>query len=196
MAEGTENPIELCFFCTSVGKGMCRTCSRYYCESHTSPMDVSLCMECVNFVNTSTTSVPLVDEDGVTKQNARKILLTGESWMRSRELISNMTDIELEAKIRSYQDAVHEAELVLDYRRIMLGQAQHEGAERYNKKIRARSERVKLLGAVDKVHKVAGSTIKEKGENISKALGALGKLGLTKEQIASILLNVSKNKPK
>ena len=194
MTEGTET---LCFFCISVAsRELCRMCQRPYCATHTSPMDKTLCVECVNHSNTSVTSGPLITEDGVTKQNARKITLSGEAWMRSRKLIANMTDIELESYISAHQEAVHEAELVLDYRRIMLGHAKHESAERYNKKLRTRSERVKLIGAVAKVHNIAGSTIKDKSENINKALGALGKLGLTKEQIAALLLNLTKNKPK
>ena len=194
MADLTEN---LCFFCTTVMTGeapLCRMCQRPYCTVHMSPMDVSLCVECVSHANTSISSEPLVTEDGVVKQNARKIILSGEAWMRSRKLIANMTDIELESYISAHQEAVHEAELVLDYRRIMLGHAKHEGAERYNKKLRTRSERVKLIGAVAKVHNIAGSTIKDKSENISKAMGALNKLGLTKEQVATLLLNLTKNK--
>lgn len=195
MAEVMET---LCFFCvrTVSENSVCRMCQRSYCSEHTSPMDSSLCVECVNHANTFAKSEPLITEDGVIKQNARKIVLNGEAWMRSRKLIAHMTDIELESYISAHQEAVHEAELVLDYRRIMLGHAKHESAERKNKKLIARSERVTLIGAVDKVHKVSGSTVKEKGENISKALGALGKLGLTKEQIAAILLNLTKHKPK
>lgn len=196
MAEGTETL--LCFFCTTIltSEGLCRNCQRPYCPEHTSPMDKSICSECVSLANTSILTEKLIDEDGVVKKNARRIVLSGEGYLRNRKLIANMTDIELDSYISAHQEAVHEAEMILDYRKIMLGHAQHEGAERYNKKTRARSERAKLLGAVDKVHKVAGSNVKEKSENISKALGALGKLGLSKEQITAILLNLTKNKPK
>jgi len=198
MADSTPNIETLCFFCTTVltSEGLCSMCQRPYCPEHTSPMDKNLCVECVNTSNTGITSEPLVTEDGVTKQNARKIILNGEAWMRSRKLIANMTDIELESYISAHQEAVYEAEKVLDYRRIMLGHAKHEGAERYNKKLRTRSERVKLIGAVAKVHNIAGSTIKDKSENITKVMGALNKLGLTKEQVATLLLNLTKNKPK
>ena len=195
MTEATET---LCFFCTTnvTNLELCKICQRPFCTDHKSPMDNSLCIECVNSSNTSVKSEPLVTEDGVVKQNARKIVLDGEAWMRSRKLIANMTDIELESYISAHQEAVHEAELVLDYRRIMLGHAKHESAERGNKKLRARSERVKLIGAVAETHRMKGSSVKDKTEDISKALGALGKLGLSKDQIASILLNLSKNKPK
>jgi hypothetical protein len=111
--------------------------------------------------------------------------------MRQKKLICNMTDIELDSYISAHQEAVHEMEIRTDYFRIGLTEATHEKAERYNKKLRVRSERVKLIGAVAKVH-----NIKEKGEDISKALGALGKMGLTKEQIRTILENISKNKPR
>lgn len=200
MTEGTETFSEdiLCFFCINplIHKELCRICQRPYCQEHTSPMDASLCIECVNLTNSSIKSEPLIDSEGVTKQNARRIILSGEGWLRERKLIANMTDIELDSYISAHQEAVHEAEMILDHRRIMLGHAKHQQAENYNKKVRARSERVKLIGAVAKVHNIAGDTIKDKSENISKALGALGKLGLTKDQIAAVLLNLTKNKPK
>ncbi len=161
-----ENGSTLCFFCTSVimeDKPLCRNCQRPYCFEHRSPLDNSLCTECVNFANTSVKSEPLITEDGVVKQNARKITLSGEGWIRERSLIANMTDIELESYINARQEAVYEYEQLLDHARIMIGHAKHEQAEKYNKKLRARSERGKLLGAVDNVHKISGSsTVKEK----------------------------------
>lgn len=195
MTEGTET---LCFFCISVAsRELCRMCQRPYCATHTSPMDKTLCVECVNHSNTSVTSGPLITEDGVTKQNARKITLSGEAWMRQKKLICNMTDIELESYISAHQEAVHEMEIRTDYFRIGLTEATHEKAERHNKRLRARSERVKIIGAVSKIHaSVANPVIKDKSEDISKALKALSKLGLTKEKIAAILENASKNKPK
>jgi hypothetical protein len=191
MAENTET---LCFFCTAVCGNGCKMCQRPFCSEHASPIDVNLCVECVNTSNTRIESKPLITEDGVTKQNARKIILSGEAWMRQKKLICNMTDIELESYIFAHQEAVHEMEVRTDYFRIGFTEATHEKAERYNKKIRARSERVKLIGAVAKVHNASNSTIKDKSEDISKALGALGKLGLTKEQITALLLNIAKAK--
>lgn len=194
----TDNGTTLCFFCTTELTGdiiLCRNCNRPYCVEHTSPMDRLLCTECVSFANTSVSSEPLIDSEGVTKQNARKIILSGESWIRQRKLICNMTDIELDSYISAHQEAVHEAEIIWEYRKIGLSQGQHEKAERYNKKLRARSERGKLLGAVDKAHKISGSPLKDKMEDMSKAIGALGKLGLGKAQIAAILENLNKKKP-
>lgn len=195
MTENFMTETTLCFFCPTelTSEGLCRMCQRPYCLEHTSPIDRSLCIECVNSANTSVKSEPLITDDGVEKRNARKIILSGEAWMRQKKLICNMTDIELDSYISAHQEAVHEMEVRTDYFRIGLTEATHEKAERYNKKTRARSERVKLIGAVAKVHNYS---IKDKGEDIGKALGALGKLGLSKEQIAAILLNVSKNKPK
>jgi len=194
-----------CFICIASGRSedidngqekLCLLCKRPYCPSHVSTLNNDLCTECVNSSNTSVKSEPLIDENGVTKQNARRIILSGEAWMRQKKLICNMTDIELESFISAHQEAVHEMEIRTDYFRIGLTEATHERAERYNRKIRARSKRAKLLGAVDEVHKASGPSIKNKTEDISKALGALSKLGLSKEQIAAILLNISKNKPK
>jgi hypothetical protein len=188
----------LCFFCPTelTSEALCRMCQRPYCVEHTSPIDKSLCVECVNTSNTSITSEPLVTAEGVTKQNARKLVLSGEAWMRNKKLICNMTDIELDSYISAHTEAVHEMEIRTDYFRISLTEATHEKAERYNKKTRARSERTKLLGAVAKVHNVSGATLKEKTESVSKVMGSLTKLGLSKEQIAAILVNLVKNKPK
>ena len=190
----TEDTETLCFFCTTVCENDCTMCHRPFCSEHSSPIDVNLCVECVNTSNLEVKSEPLITEEGVTKQNARKIILSGEAWMRQKRLICNMTDIELDSYISAHQEAVHEMEVRTDYFRIGLTEATHEKAERYNKKIRARSERVKLIGAVAKVHNASNSTIKDKSEDISKALGALSKLGLTKEQISIILQNIAKAK--
>jgi hypothetical protein len=188
--QDSDNGKTLCFFCIEPAQAeLCKSCQRPFCPKHRSEMDKSLCIECLNTSNLIVESKELIDPEGVHK-NGRTIVLSGEAWMRSRELISNMTDVELEAKIKAYQEAVWEAEKVLDYRRIMLGQAQHEGAERYSKKL----SRLRLIKAVDKTHHVAGSTVKEKSENIKGALGALSKLGLKKDQIAQILLKLAQKK--
>ena len=192
----TESLDTLCFSCTqSEGNKQCKNCQRYFCSEHCSPVDPSICTECVNFSNTSIKSEPLVDSEGVTKQNARKITLSGESWMRQKKLICNMTDIELESYISAHQEAVHEMEIRADYFRIGLTEATHEKAERYNKKIRARSERAKLIGAVAKAH-TSGQTLKDKTEDITNVMKSLSKMGLGKAQIAAILSNLLKNKPK
>lgn len=192
----TETEMSLCFFCPSdvPGNRLCRMCQRHYCGDHTSPIDSLLCIECVNQANTSVTSEPLIDSEGVTKQNARKIILSGEAWMRQKKLICNMTDIELESYISAHQEAVHEMEIRTDYFRIGLTEATHEKAERYNKKARARSERIKLIGAVSKIHNANKTPLQDKTEDMTKAMGALRKLGLTNAQIAVFLENIAKNK--
>src|SRR5215469_7843965 len=128
--------------------GMCTGCHRYYCHSHTSEFDSSLCSDCVSFANTVIARSPIKSPDGVTHQGSQ-LLLTGESWMRSRDVIAQMTDLELEAKLVTLKKAVHEAEMILDYRRIIYNQVENEKSARLSKKL----GRLRLISAVDLAHK-------------------------------------------
>jgi hypothetical protein len=176
----------------------CRSCTKYFCSKHASDFDIQFCSVCVNFSNTILAAKPLVDPDGVTHKG-RQFTLTGESWMRSRDLISKMTDVELESKLVALKEAVHEAELVLDYRRIIHGQAENEKSTRFSKKL----QRLRLISAVDGVHKAAvGEGKKVNGTkqpseavvNATDALKALKKMGLNKDAIANVLLKLAQTK--
>lgn len=195
MSEG--NGSSSCFICFSNQNILtCHKCNRPYCPEHTSPIDTSTCSVCVRLVDTSIRVDELIDEEGK-KHAGRKIVLTGEFWMRQRIEIANLTDIELEARLKAFQESVHEAELVLDVRRVLLNQHQHEKAERYG---RSRS-RLRLIKKIDTVrHEVAGKNQNERVENIQNAFKAASKMTiggktLTKEQIAQILLTLTKKTP-
>jgi len=109
-----------------------------------------------------------------------------------------MTDTELEGKLVALKEAVHEAEMVLDYRRIIHGQVENEKSGRFSKKL----QRLRLISAVDGVHKAASGEKKVNGtkqpseavKNATDALSALKKMGLNKDAIANVLLKLAQTK--
>ena len=187
----------ICHICNKEeGTLTCVSCHKLFCEKCVSSLDRSYCTLCVDFQNTKITSYPLVDEDGVTHQG-RKLILTGESWMRSRDVISRMTDVELEAKLVALKQSVREAEMVLDFRKITLSQVESEKGNRYSKKLGRR----RLIGAMDSVHKSSTSSgtkingsSNPKVEIAKDALKSLKGLGLNDTAIANLLLKLSQGK--
>lgn len=172
----------------------CLSCKKNFCFIHRSSLDNSYCSACIDFQNTRIENKPLVDDEGV-QHKGRHLILTGETWMRNRDIISKMTDVELEAKLTALKQAVHEAELVLDFRKIALNQVENEKGERYSRKLGRR----RLISAMDGVHKnatkVAGSQ-SEKVEIAKDALKTLKNLGLNKDAIANVLLKLAQQKGK
>ena len=181
-----------CRVCNAECKTICRSCNRPFCELHCSSLDSTYCAPCIDFTNTRIESKPLIDDEG-NQHKGRHLILTGETWMRNRDIIAKMTDVELEAKLVALKEAVHEAELVLDFRKIARTQVESEIGDRYSRKMGRR----RLIGAMDSVHKnatkVAGSP-SEKIEIAKDALGALKKLGLNKDAIANVLLKLAQQK--
>lgn len=181
-----------CHTCFTECTALCRSCHRAFCELHVSSLDSSFCSACVDFVNTKIEVKPLVDTEGVSHKG-RQLILTGETWMRNRDIISQMTDIELCAKVTSLKQAVKEAEMILDYRRISLSQVENEESDRYSRKLGRR----RLIGAMDNVHKNASKiqgSPKEKIDIAKDALKSLKALGLNKDAVANVLLKLSQTK--
>jgi hypothetical protein len=183
-----------CHLCQVECLSLCQACHKPFCDKHVSSLDNSFCIACVDFQNTRIESKPLVDDEGVTHKG-RHLILTGETWMRNRDVIAKMTDVELEAKLTSLKTAVHEAEMILDFRRIALSQVESEKGDRYSRKLSRR----RLIGAMDSVHKSAtkvAGTPSEKVEVAKDALKALKNLGLNKDAVANILLKLAQQKGK
>ena len=170
----------------------CRSCHKPFCHDHASSLDAEFCVRCIDFQNTRIESKPLVDDEGVTHKG-RQLVLTGETWMRNRDIISQMTDVELRAKVTALKQAVKEAEMILDFRRIHVCQAENEEGDRYSKKLGRR----RLIGAMDSVHKnatkVSGSS-NEKVEVARDVIKSLKGLGLNQTAIANLLLKFSQGK--
>jgi len=172
----------------------CLNCRKLFCTAHVSQLDASVCCVCVSFSNTKIETSPLKTEDGVT-HHGKKMVLTGESWMRSRDVIANMTEVELELKLTSLKTLVHEAELLLDFRRIQLNQAENE---KEGRQLKHRKRRM-LIEGVDAARKVGNRV---SGDNSGKvdvakdALKALKGLGLDQAAIANVLMQLAKGKKK
>jgi hypothetical protein len=177
-----------CHLCQQLGEFVCKACNKPFCAAHVSSLDGSFCTGCVDFQNTRIESKPLIDEDGVTHKG-RQLILTGETWMRNRDIIAKMTDVELQAKLTALGEAVHEAEMVLDFRRIAKTQVESEIGDRYSRKVGRR----RLIGALDSVHKSKAppGSGAEKVEIAKDALAMLKKLGLNKDAIANVLLKLA-----
>lgn len=179
-----ESVMDSCFACGAEAHEICRHCGKTHCLEHSSPLDPQLCSECINYANTSVTSEPLTDSEGVTHKG-RHIILSGEAWVRSRELIEKLTDAELEAKISAMQQAVREAEVLLDYRRINLSQLDGEKVTRGSRK----AARLRLISKLGESHKVIKPIAAKKGgkEALGDAFKSLEKLGLPKDAILALL---------
>lgn len=181
-----ENGKLHCHACQAECVTLCQACHKPFCYQHVSSLDNGFCSICVDFSNTKIISEPLIDDEGV-QHKGRHLILTGETWMRNRDIIAKMTDVELEAKLTAIKQAVHEAEMVLDFRKITLSQLESEKGDRYSKKLGRR----RLIGAVDAAHKSANKISGTPGERIEVAkdvLKSLKNLGLNKDAIANVLL--------
>ena len=190
-AENTNGKL-LCSICQRECVSVCRSCNKSFCEIHASSLDSSYCAPCVDFSNTRIESKPLIDIEG-TQHKGRQLILTGETWMRNRDIIAKMTDVELEAKLTALKQAVHEAEMILDFRKIAKTQVESEIGDRYSRKLGRR----RLIGAMDSVHKNASKipgTATEKVEVAKDALKALKNLGLNKDAVANVLLKLAQQK--
>jgi hypothetical protein len=190
----SENGEMRCFYCQETTHKLCEICSRAYCVQHESAIDPSTCVECVQIANTSTTSEPLVDAKGVTHAG-QKIRLVGEAWIRSKDVIARMTDQELRAKLLALQEAVREAQIVLDYRRITHSWVENELEERSSKKM----SRLRLIKNVSHTHALTNETLKgtpqaEKNKALNDVMKALGNMGLSKEQVLQFLSKAAQKK--
>ena len=182
-----------CYACEEqINITVCKACGNLFCEAHASQLDRSFCTVCIDFSNTRIESKPVVDIEGVSHK-VRQLILTGETWMRNRDIIAKMTDVELEAKLTAITQAVREAEMILDFRRIAKTQLESEKGDRYSRKLGRR----RLIGAMDSVHKSAtkvAGTPNEKVEVAKDALKMLKNLGLNKDAIANVLLKLAQTK--
>jgi len=113
----------------------CRTCGRLICPLCWSVLDPGFCKDCLSDKDTALVQEPLIDADGV--QHEGRVLHPDPQarFYQPRfgtlaKTISDMTDGELETYIGRYKDLVHQAEKALDFRRIVIGSAQLEQAQR------------------------------------------------------------------
>lgn len=110
----------------------CISCGHPYCEDCESPLDPNSCKHCLPPDSSMFSEAPLVDDEGVTHAG-RVITPSPELKLRlttTAKAISDMDSAELEKFIQQYKTLVKQAELALDYRRVVLGGAELEKSQR------------------------------------------------------------------
>lgn len=107
---------------------ICPVCKRPFCEDHASQVDAEFCHICLTPTDASVERTPLVDDEGVTHVGT-VIQPTGPAYKTLLQRIAEMDEYQLRDHITTWKMKVHEAEQVLDYRRIALGSSQIQLAE-------------------------------------------------------------------
>lgn len=134
----------------------CPTCGWPFCPECASILDPTYCKGCLSEADAELKELPLKDEDGVTHEG-RVLQPSGPRFATLCKSISDMSDHELEAYIKQYQDLIHQAEKALDFRRVVLGAAQIEGAQRADAKRRAlRADKTKYPVRTVTINKATG----------------------------------------
>jgi hypothetical protein len=179
----------------------CQTCRLPICRRHRSE-DYLSCTSCYNpmKIHDDIKDEPLIGPDEV-RHKGRQIVLTGEAWMRRKVIISEMTDDELREELKIFQAAVREAEVILDYRRIIKNQVENSLELRTTKFSRLQllrmtneaNERAKLNGEASPLHAKRSISVGE-GNDLKSAMGALSKLGLSKEKLILLIQKLAQNK--
>jgi hypothetical protein len=119
----------------------CPTCLWSFCPDCASPLDPKYCRLCLPLADGALTQEPLIDADGVTHTGRVMHPDPNARFFQPRfgtlaKTISEMQDPELEDYIHYYKDLVQQAERALDFRRVVLGSAQLEQAQRGDAKRR------------------------------------------------------------
>ena len=133
----TQSPLQItkCFLCDTPPKSMCRHCGQDFCDSHSSRYDDRFCSNCIGDENTKFEDLPLIDDEGVTHQG-RQIRLIGEGWPHALEMLSALSDEELELKIIQWKSLLKHALLTGEFYRITVSAAEFEKEERHDSKRR------------------------------------------------------------
>jgi hypothetical protein len=173
---------------------LCLQCKHYFCDAHTSSVDLDYCDNCLRPSGVATTSEKIVDDDGVSHQG-RSLKLTGEFWASMQQDVRDMSDSELEAHVVSLQQAVREIEFIRDYRKIALGHGENELEVRKSGKLR----RLRLIKDVN-TGRISVGSVKERRKSrpkdaVQSVIEMLKGLNMTPAQIASILANAKGAKP-
>lgn len=171
----------------------CPICLWPFCEMCASQLDPKYCHNCLPADKPLFDEKPLVDEDGV-QHEGRVITPSPELKLRlttTSKAIAEMSGPELENFVKHYKELVHQAEVALDYRRVVLGSAELEVSQRAAaEKRRLRAIKVQTGTKTVSVgpakpgapkSKDKPSTVKMDPAKILAALAALRKLKQNKE---------------
>lgn len=185
--------VKLCAMenCDENVAGKCKKCGSDFCITHASEVDpVNYCILCLIPDEVGLTESPLIDKDGV-QHKGRTLTNLGEAYKSTNKLISEMTDVEISGFITMYKVLLHDAERVVDYRRITLASAEHEKYERQVGSLRMVGGTYRFgttdapAGVRTKVARTPkANTVDAKAAQVLKSLKALG---LTPEMLTALL---------
>ncbi len=177
-----------CAKCGAPTRRSCPTCHGPICDICASPLDPKYCRNCLDEPGAELHESPLKasDDDGVVHHG--RLLTPGPTFGTMCKRICAMTDYELGAHIGYYKDLVKQAELALDFRRVVLGAGRLEQAQRNDAKRRA------IRGV-----KLPKTTLAAK-QGSASAAGARPKAGANVAQMLKMIealqeLNKNKTKP-
>jgi len=149
-----QEPPKLCSICkTEASIDFCRHCGQEFCASHRSRYNSKLCTNCITDSNTSIEVGPYIDDEGK-ERRVRQFKLIGEGWPHSVQLLSSLTDIELEDHISEMARRLKQAQLDLDYTKILHSAASFEQEHRGWSRAHAARKRRENIEAS---HKAQGS---------------------------------------
>jgi hypothetical protein len=156
-----------CTTCGLPSLRICTHCGQEFCASHF----------CITH-EMSTERVPIVDEDG-TEHRGQRVRLIGEGWPNHLLLIKDLSDDELDARIKELQGFLTQAIRTQDYTQISLAAHEYEkGYRQHSRYVAAIKRREKIQqGSVrlnNKRHRVDASGAKT---SIPADIAALMKLG-------------------
>lgn len=146
----------------------CKRCHILFCETECgSILDPDFCRLCMNEKDAELKELPLIDEDGVQHEGRHLQPDPNNHYYQPRfgtlaKTLCEMTDPELDAHVARYKDLVHQAEIALDFRRIMVGSATIEQAQRADRKRRQlRADKTKYPVKILTVDKKTGEVKKK-----------------------------------
>ena len=182
--------------CPNQSLSQCKRCKLLYCLDHASEIDpMMFCVNCATPQDITIEQKPLIDKEGVTHQG-RSLTPTGPLYVITSKLINEMSDEELKNFIIYNQQAIHEAENLVDYRKIRQGQAEGVAFERKVAYL-ARQEdgtiKFKIPKEQPTVAKQRRKTdAKAKPDKVAAIMGALK--GMSPETLKSMIDTLQKKK--
>ena len=134
-SEPTVTKVNNCIACGLPATRICQHCGQDFCSQHF----------CITH-ELQTESQPLVDDEGV-EHKGRRIRLIGEGWPNALLLIKDLSEEELELRIKELQGLLNQAVRTADYAQISI--AAHE----YERDHRAHSRYVAAIKRRQKLEK-------------------------------------------
>lgn len=187
-----------CSYCKAVSVGVCQSCGKEFCINHRSRFNIRLCDPCANTANLQLQEQPIIDEDG-TGHRGRQFKLIGEGWPHSLSVIAKMTDDELMEYINELTRRLADAQLTLDYTRILRSAAVfQQDFTKYSRSNAARKRRENIeVAHLTKGKLTTGGRRKKAPKETSRVKMLMKALNITYDEAVSMetLLDKLAKKP-